>query len=157
MCEKILEKHPTLHTLGLWGESLGALVMTHVFSSLSNHVRWVMHMNGIASLQDTIAVYVPTLLQGLVLPLLPTTPRDALSNYQSIQSMVNSHQKIFIAHAQQDEVVSVSQSQYLYLALKTMFPESVVYIEWKGKHNAVLLHKENQDAIASVLETLSLD
>jgi len=67
---------------------------------------------------------------------------------------VNTHQKIFIAHAQQDEVVSVSQSQSLYLSLKTMFPESVVYIEWKGKHNGVLLHKENQDAIAHLLERL---
>lgn len=148
-CRHIIEKHPRMHTLGFWGESLGALVAAHVFSSLKDHVRWVVHMNGVASLHETIAEFVPPLLQALILPVLPSVPLDAVHCYQELD-----HQTIVLMHAKNDEVVSESQSQLLYLALKSKYPDQIHYLEWRGKHNSVLHQKENQEAVQELFETL---
>lgn len=144
-CESILRRHPSLHTLGMWGESLGALVMSHVFATLSPNVQWVLAMNGVASLPTTLSAYLPPLLHALVLPVLP-------GHTVYSETRLTKSQKLFLVHAKQDEVVSDSQSKEAYLALKSRFPESVYYLELRGKHNGVLLQKENQDALQEFLD-----
>jgi len=151
-CRHILEKHPLLETMGFWGESLGALVAAHVFSRLSNRVRWVVHMNGVASLHDALAAYVPPLLQAFVLPVLPTLPGPVVEAYEAVDIQEGHH--IVLMHAKNDEVVSDTHTKQLYVALKARYPNNVHYLELRGKHNGVLLHKENQDAMTECVGSI---
>lgn len=153
-CENIIRLHPLAHKLGFWGESLGALVMARVFSRLSStgthSIDWVVHMNGVVSLPATIGAFVPLLLHALVLPVLPGGKEDIASLYS--KTGFEETQRLLIVHANHDEVVSDNQAKQLYLALKSRFPESVHYLELRGKHNGVLLQKENQDALQEFLD-----
>jgi len=149
-CEEILRRHPSLHTLGFWGESLGALVLSHVFFAMADEVDWMVHMNGVASLSTTLASFLHPMLHALLLPLLPC--RENVSELYSKKGLEHD-QKLLVVHAKHDEVVSIHQSTDLYLHLKSVFPDSVYFLELRGKHNGVLQHKENQEKLQEFLIT----
>ena len=149
-CQAIVRRHPSLHTLGFWGESLGALVQSHVFAEMAEEVDWMVHMNGVASLRTTLSSFLHPMLHALVLPVVPCA--ENASDIYSKKGL-EPDQKLLIAHASHDEVVSDTQSKYLYFHLKSAFPDSVYFLELRGKHNGVLLQKENQDVLQEFLNT----
>jgi len=143
-CENIVRRHPSMECLGMWGESLGALILSRVVAKNSSlPVTWMVHMNGVVSLSSTIGSFIPFLLHALILPVLPCS-EDTASLYSTT---LQGHQKLVLIHSNNDEVVSGMQTKNLYLSLKSKFPDQVHYLELRGKHNGVLLHKENQEAL----------
>lgn len=148
--EAIVRNHLNLHELVFWGESIGSLIQARVFTQCSRRVSKVIQINGVASLADTIAYHLPSLTQGCVLPMLPG-PEETLPLY--LESLDPTRHRLFLFHAENDEVVPPIQTKRLYLGLKSRFPSCVVYAETRGKHNMSLLCQENRDLISRVLQT----
>lgn len=152
-CRAIIRNHPRAVKIGFWGESIGALIQAKVFSKMSHHIHWVVQMNGVSSLTKTIGSFVPNILHGFVLPVLPSLC-ETREIYEKCISL--SLHRVLLFHASDDEIVEPSQSIELFFSLKHLFPSSVYYCELLGKHNGVLLNKENQEAVAGFLGCFDL-
>lgn len=145
--EKLVERYrPT--RIGLWGESMGAMVMMHVYDRTDSRIEWMIQVNGLCSLSRAIENVVIWPLYLIVSPFIPE--RHTLA---TLYCKKKGDTKYIIFHARNDTIVRWEEAADLFLNIRDDTRERVWMITLDGRHENAIHVKENQELIHDTIQS----
>jgi pimeloyl-ACP methyl ester carboxylesterase len=131
--------------LGLWSESLGAMVMMHVYQKSSIRIDWMIQVNGVCDLKRAIQNVVIWPMYMLIAPFIPE--RETVASLY--KKRVNENTKYILFHAREDSIVLWREAVDLYLDI---MDQNVHMALLDGRHENAIHLKENQELIHKTIE-----
>jgi hypothetical protein len=131
--------------IGFFGVEAGAFLISELYELALDrkclHCNWIIHLNGIHSIESLIHLYTPWYIQALYYF---QKNRDSKDRYKKCDL------PIYLFHSKHNERVSFIESIQLHQSLK---PKSK-FIHLFGKHDTTLINKENRILITSITKNL---
>jgi len=134
--------------IGLWGESMGAMVMMHVYNRTDIAIEWMIQVNGLCNLSRAIENVVMWPLYVILSPFVPE--RETLATLYC-KKMIDT--KYIIFHARNDTIVRWEDAADVFLNIRNETRRHIWMITLDGRHENAIHLKENQELIHETIQS----